>query len=109
MSDCWPWEGFCDPKGYGRRGPRLAHRIAYEAFVGRIPKGKEIDHLCGNRGCVNPWHLEAVAHIENIRRGRNARKTHCLRGHLLPPPNRWGHRNCQPCDTIRHRLAYEGR
>lgn len=74
---CWPWQAFCNPKGYGRftiktsSGERVttyAHRVAYEIEVGEIPAGLQLDHLCSNKGCVNPWHLEPVTAKENRRR-----------------------------------------
>lgn len=73
---CWRWLGHCLSSGYGRVGARgiLAHRLAYEELVGPIPDGLEIDHLCRNRGCVNPAHLEPVTHVENLRRAHLARK-----------------------------------
>lgn len=69
---CWLWTAAKSGKGYGcvvidrRRYP--AHRVAYEMFVGPIPEGLEIDHLCRVRNCVNPAHLEPVTHAENVRR-----------------------------------------
>ncbi len=86
------WKGATTGKqGYGvfraDNQKALAHRIAYEMWVGPIPKGLTVDHLCGNTGCVNPHHLEAVTMRENIIRsprtlaGQNVRKSHCLRGH----------------------------
>lgn len=112
IGDCWVWTGVLDRYGYaaaitfGGRKQR-AHRFAYEAFTGSIPAGMQIDHLCRNRSCVNPSHLEAVTGIENTRRGRgvgmvNARKTHCIRGHEFTPENTYigksrKHRRCREC------------
>lgn len=96
-SGCWLWLGCVDRCGYGKfsggDGETLAHRFAYSALVGPIPHGHEIDHQCKVRGCVNPAHLRAVTHAENVRRAdytsnhRNGRKTHCKRGHPLAGDN----------------------
>lgn len=70
---CWEWQGHIDANGYGRAsvGPsrsKQAHIVYYERYVGSIPKGLEVDHICRCRRCVNPAHLEAVTRTENIRR-----------------------------------------
>jgi hypothetical protein len=76
---CWKWLGAVGSSGFGvfHAGPgrrlALAHRYAYEAFVGPIPAGLVLDHLCSNRRCVNPAHLEPVSYAENVRRGRARR------------------------------------
>ena len=70
-TDCWEWKGSTQWGGYGSLWPGLkAHRVAYELFVGPIPHGLTIDHLCYKRACVNPAHLEAVTLSENVRRAR---------------------------------------
>lgn len=104
---CWLWTGSKDTGGYGRaRWPRravMAHRIAYELTRGRIPDGLQIDHLCRNRACVNPSHLEPVSARENTLRGLgpaalNARKVVCKRGHSLEGARLYrGSRYCREC------------
>ena len=97
QGDCIVWTGCVKPNGYGaffpsRREKTYAHRWAYERYVGPIPKDMVIDHLCRNRRCVNPLHLEAVTQWVNNLRGetdsvRNMQKTHCKRGHELSLEN----------------------
>jgi len=106
-SGCWVWTGPKDDKGYGRlslRGvPKKAHREFYEVLRGTIPVGFELDHLCRNRPCVRPDHLEVVTHQENMRRGAWATKTHCPHGHEYSKENTYTHRNrrfCRTCGRI---------
>lgn len=109
---CWRWVGAIQKAGYGClwNGERvcLAHRIAYELFVGPIPDGKEIDHLCRNRWCVNPLHMEPVTGHENNMRGfsvaaRNAKRTHCPQGHELSfKKERGGTKTRRYCKTCRN-------
>jgi hypothetical protein len=100
---CWEWTG-ARTNGYGyfkRVGTtRRAHRIAYEHLVGPVPDGLVLDHLCRNRGCVNPDHLEPVTSRENLRRGsgiagRHARSDLCPRGHEYR--FQCGRRYCPAC------------
>lgn len=79
---CWQWMAARTPKGYGQFAPHrrhvYAHRYVYELVVGPIPEGLTIDHLCRNRGCVRPDHLEVVTRGENTRRGATPRPCkHC--------------------------------
>lgn len=108
--ECWTWQG-SKVGGYGRiRVDRsrlaLAHRVAYEHFVGPIPEGLVLDHTCRNRACVNPAHLEPVPQVENCRRGDTGKhmadRTHCKNGHAFDQANtrihpRLGYRECRRC------------
>lgn len=75
MTECWTWLGALKFDGYGRvrstgRGPmRLSHRMAYAISHGAIPDGMHLDHICRNRACCNPTHLEPATASENIHRG----------------------------------------
>jgi hypothetical protein len=108
---CWVYRGALTPKGYGRTNLRRrsipTHRFVYSMLVGPVPDDLTIDHLCRNRACCNPAHLEPVTNRENVLRGvgptaKNARKTHCIRGHEFTPENTYGYegypgRGCRIC------------
>lgn len=118
---CWEWQA-AKRDGYGNYSVQVdgnhrnvsAHRFAYEALVGPIPEGFEIDHLCKNRSCCNPSHLEVVTGTENTRRGDspsglNARKTHCNQGHEYNDENCYflpngGGRRCRVCKLDQERI-----
>jgi hypothetical protein len=111
---CWNWAGHLNAKGYGRiRNGRyiMAHRVAYEFWFGPIPTGLQLDHLCRNRACINPAHLEPVTSRENTMRSPIApaalcaAKTHCPGGHEYSDDNtirRNGRRFCRACAQQRN-------
>ena len=117
-SGCWEWTGQRLHDGYGRwRSPEtgkmmLTHRYMYEKEKGAIPDGLTIDHLCRNRLCMNPAHMEAVTIGVNTRRGKPVHQTHCKRGHLLADDNlskyalKRGCRCCMACSREHHRSLY---
>lgn len=107
---CWEWVGVRDKDGYGSVqlksiSTNRAHRVFYILFVGDIPPGLVLDHLCRLTSCVNPAHVEPVTNTVNILRGNgaaaiNARKTHCIHGHALAGDNlqiNKGKRACRIC------------
>ncbi|MDQ0726849.1 HNH endonuclease signature motif containing protein [Microbacterium sp. W4I20] len=116
---CWEWLGYVDSNGYGHHRGKFAHRVYFEMFNDtEIPAGLHLDHLCRNRSCVNPEHLEPVSPKENILRGvgagaQNARKTHCIKGHEFTPENtrimkapNGQTRQCRECNRATQRENY---
>jgi hypothetical protein len=116
---CWNWLKPLKPEGYGHfwfeGRSEKAHRVSYRIFNGEIADELTVDHLCRNTSCVNPDHLELVSRVENAMRGtgacaKNAKKTHCLRGHELTGSNllnqrknRNSSRECRKCHNLRKR------
>jgi hypothetical protein len=129
-SGCWAWIGaMCGSRGthyYGSFGvgpskSTLAHRWAYEHFIGNIPEGKVCDHQCDNPWCVNPYHLKITTQKVNINRSgkSHSKKTHCINGHLLSGdnlylytrPDGYTQRRCKACvneNKRRYRLRRKG-
>lgn len=121
---CWEFTGALS-QGYGvvGAGPRgtgtvLTHRLTYTFFVAEVPAGLDLDHLCRNRACCNPWHLEPVTRFVNANRGLRARgygfrdRTHCKNGHeytpestqiSLSPDGTFKQRRCITCRRARDR------
>lgn len=115
---CWTWQGAHTKSGYAMATlnykRHYLHRFAYERLIGAVPAGLELDHLCRNRGCFNPAHLEPVTHAENMRRGHWGRKTECPQGHPYDAENTRinasnGGRECRTCVRARKRAASAAR
>ena len=131
LGRCWLWTGATNLPGWRGYGSfyldgknRLAHRVIYESVKGLIPSGKESDHLCHVRRCVNPDHIEPVTGKENCRRGdaprlvalrsriRGQARTHCKRGHPFNKKNTGivqGYRRCRACNRERMRRVNSAR
>ena len=110
-TECWNWTGCVGSSGYGHlsvdRKTVVAHRFSYEVHRVPIPVGLEIDHLCRNRKCINPTHLEPVTREENIRRANVKRKAKqmCKHGHALDGirSRSIGGRYCKTCVMLNKR------
>lgn len=107
-------DGYVQLRYYKEKGKYL-HRLMYETFLGDIEDGLYLDHLCRERSCCNPNHLEPVTNAENIRRGLSGNyqkvKTHCPRGHAYDKANTYHYkeqRHCKKCRNIAQK-KYEGR
>lgn len=118
--ECWEWQGAINSKGYGQLSingtSKSVHRVSYTLVNGPLAEGIEIDHLCRNRTCCNPRHLEAVTRLDHASRSIEARKTYCLRGHAYTPENtivkkrgsgRGEIRNCRTCSRDAQRRIRE--
>lgn len=119
LDGCWEWQGRRTHLGYGRLGRRrvtdnrvielMAHRYGWEDLYGPLDPALDLDHLCRNRRCCRPGHLEPVTPLVNMQRSAPATKTHCVNGHPLPlstpGPNGRIRRNCQECIRVRRALS----
>lgn len=125
MSGCWIWLKSLTPSGYGQVSfqgrATVAHRVSYQIFIGPIPEGLTLDHLCRVRCCINPSHVEPVSRGENVRRGdaglarglQLRSRTICPQGHeyagrnLIVKVDRNGiaHRSCRTCGVEQKRLS----
>lgn len=119
---CWLWTRGKTKQGYGTfrpnrgdRQPQLVHRLSHQWYIGPIPEGHVVDHLCRVRPCVRPAHLEAVTNEENLRRGagyalQNGMRTSCINGHEYTDENTYtdphGGVRCRECARIRDRQPH---
>lgn len=133
QNECWPWLGYVSKQnGYGsfqwstngEPAKKIrAHRLVYTLLIGDIPQDLTLDHLCGNKICVNPAHLEAVPGVVNTYRAKNnvttinLHKTHCIRGHAFDEFNTRYYTNratgkvyrgCRECARLRRLAAGKG-
>lgn len=122
--ECWAWCGARDRNGYGHVGIHgkhvPVHRAFYEFYIGEVPPGLELDHLCRRRNCVNPWHMEPVTRTVNMQRAigvgqydrSHLKATHCTAGHELTAENvyvsgKYKKRRCRICARARARAKYQ--
>jgi len=120
---CWVWPGAKSGGGYGvawyAGAQQSVHRVVYALYCGPVPEGLDLDHLCRNRACANPAHLEAVTRAVNLQRGtgpevtrvRHAAVTACPQGHPYDEGNtimkkHSGKRACRACENARRRRKY---
>ncbi len=105
IGDCWEWTASTNKWGYGQvmiaHRNRGVHRYVWEQLVGPIPEGMQLDHLCRNRRCANPDHLEVVTPCENVRRGYKVRTSRCVKGHEDWVVTSQGRRQCRRCNADR--------
>lgn len=120
-TNCWMWLGSTMTNGYGNvqwaGKVRPVHRVVYEKYFGQVPAGLDLDHLCRQRLCCNPFHLEPVTRAENCRRSPYTFKAQCRNGHDMTPENVYEKRlvsgktarYCRICSRAAQRRCQEGR
>lgn len=122
MSGCWLWIGALSANGRSSFANTTGHRFAYLQYRGEVPDGLELDHLCCNPACVNPWHLEPVTRSINLKRYWDYRgladprrqQTICLEGHPLSGDNlridpKTHRKICRACDRRRARTYWRAK
>lgn len=127
LGNCWQWiaslhhtrhygQFWSTSRKSGRKLMLSAHKVLWEHINGPVPDGQDLDHLCRNRACVNPSHLEVVSHRENVLRGesdfaRKAQQTHCKHGHEFTAENTIHpdrkHPNSRKCRICKRRMTNE--
>lgn len=126
IEDCWLYARVVDKRGYGtisvwlkdekRMTTCCAHRVMYENMVGAIPEGLELNHLCEVKTCINPDHLEAITHKQNMWYSQPFGDNRCKRGHELTEDNVYTwykntslHRQCRKCSMMKSARVYRGK
>ena len=115
--ECWPWRQSTASHGYGQtwdgKTVKLSHRVAWALHHDRqVPDGMTVDHICHNRPCCNPAHLQLLTNVDNATKNKQGEKVECPRGHPYEGENLYvcpkGHRRCRECARITKRERIRG-